>query len=218
MFGGGLDGSNEKKWKETEGRGSVAKCGKMSFEREGDCESLVRLSIYDGPMKTVEYIWVNIWSMLDSILSQNCKNTLPFCTVDQLVISAKVETLFYVILQGIRHGLYRLISDFKSMDMLLRDIYCLKLSEVEANSLKFKPEVCRGTEDFFVGRCHSNVYTMWKYYQKYIQGAICNECVVICRVFRRWCPVAPQLYSEMWCGNWMKPFVFAEVVVGLLMA
>ena len=86
----------KKKWKETEGRGSVVKCGKMSFEGEDDCENPVRLSIYDGPMKTVEYTWVNIWCMLDCNLLQNCKNTLPFCIVDQLVINAKVETLFYM--------------------------------------------------------------------------------------------------------------------------
>ena len=34
--------------------------------------------MYDYPIETVEYIWMNIWCMLDWILSQNCRNTLPF--------------------------------------------------------------------------------------------------------------------------------------------
>ena len=34
---------------------------------------------------------VNIWWILDWILSQNCRNTLPLHTVDQLVSSAKKQ-------------------------------------------------------------------------------------------------------------------------------
>ena len=41
------------------------KCREASFEGEGFCENPVGLSMYDGPMETVEYIWVNIWCMLD---------------------------------------------------------------------------------------------------------------------------------------------------------
>ena len=29
------------------------------------CENPMELSMYEGPMETVEYIWVNIWYMLD---------------------------------------------------------------------------------------------------------------------------------------------------------
>ena len=41
------------------------KCRETSFEGEGFCKNLVELSIYDGPMETVEYFSVNIWSMLN---------------------------------------------------------------------------------------------------------------------------------------------------------
>ena len=32
------------------------------------CEYPVRFSLNDGPMKSLEYMWVNIWSMLDWII------------------------------------------------------------------------------------------------------------------------------------------------------
>ena len=34
----------------------------------GVCENPVRFSLNDGPMETVEYMWVNIWCMLDWII------------------------------------------------------------------------------------------------------------------------------------------------------
>ena len=51
------------------------KCGESPFEWRGACENPAELFMYDDPMKTVEYIWVNIWCMLDWILSKNCRNT-----------------------------------------------------------------------------------------------------------------------------------------------
>ena len=72
------------------------KCGEMPFGEEKACENPVGLSMYDGPMETVEHIWANIWSMLDWILSQNRRNTLSLHTVDQLVKSAKNETLLWL--------------------------------------------------------------------------------------------------------------------------
>ena len=39
---------------------------------------------------------VNIWWMLDCILSQNCRNTLPLHTVDQLGSSAESERLLWL--------------------------------------------------------------------------------------------------------------------------
>ena len=49
---------------------------------EGTCQNPVRLSIYDGAMEAVDYIWVNIWCMLQAkldcwISSQGSKNTRP---------------------------------------------------------------------------------------------------------------------------------------------
>ena len=34
----------------------------------GACDNLVGLSKNDGPMETAEYIWMNIWCMLDWIV------------------------------------------------------------------------------------------------------------------------------------------------------
>ena len=41
----------------------MVKCGETlwSPQGEGACENSVRLSMYDGTMKTVKYMWVNIW-------------------------------------------------------------------------------------------------------------------------------------------------------------
>ena len=44
--------------------------------------------MYDGSIETVEYFWVNVSCMLDLVT-----NTLLLHTVDQLVRSAKNETL-----------------------------------------------------------------------------------------------------------------------------
>ena len=52
----------------TEGRGSIVKCGKTLLEERG-LQKPVGLSLYDGPIKTVRYIWVNIWCMLGWILT-----------------------------------------------------------------------------------------------------------------------------------------------------
>ena len=71
----------KKKWEYREKCGEVLFGGKMG----GDCENPVGLSMYDAPMETVEYIWVNIMCMLDWISSHNCRNTLPLHIVDQLV-------------------------------------------------------------------------------------------------------------------------------------
>ena len=65
-FGEGLEGSNEEKmerWKNV-----------VSF-KEWACEIPVGFPMCPS-IETVKYIWVNIWCMLDWILSQNCKNTL----------------------------------------------------------------------------------------------------------------------------------------------
>ena len=62
--------SNIKKGEETESRGYVVKCRKIPFLGggaevwevwvRGFCENPVGLSLYEGHMETVEYIWVNI--------------------------------------------------------------------------------------------------------------------------------------------------------------
>ena len=39
-------------------------CGETPFEEEGTCKNPVGLSMYDGHMEAVEYMWVNIWCML----------------------------------------------------------------------------------------------------------------------------------------------------------
>ena len=58
VFGGGLEGSNEEKMGEaTEGR---VKCREALLEWQGAFEDLVGLSMCDGMIETVKYIWVNI--------------------------------------------------------------------------------------------------------------------------------------------------------------
>ena len=52
--------------------------------------------MYDGPIETVECIWLNIWCILDCIWSESCRNTLLFHTVNQLVRRAKDEMLLCV--------------------------------------------------------------------------------------------------------------------------
>ena len=53
----------------------------------------VELSMCDGLIETVKYIWVNILYMLDWILSRNCRNSLHFQKAGQLTRSAKSQTL-----------------------------------------------------------------------------------------------------------------------------
>ena len=62
----------------------MVRCGETLFEEWGEraCENPVRLSMYDGTMETVDYMWVSIWCMLHAkldswILSQSCRNTCP---------------------------------------------------------------------------------------------------------------------------------------------
>ena len=60
----------------------MVRCGETLFEEGGTCETPMRLSMYDGAIETVDYMWVNIWCMLHAkldcwILSQSCRNTSP---------------------------------------------------------------------------------------------------------------------------------------------
>ena len=41
----------------TEGRGSAVKRREAAFEGGEVCKNPIGLSMYDGPMETVEYIW-----------------------------------------------------------------------------------------------------------------------------------------------------------------
>ena len=61
--------------------GSRFKCRKMGWpshrKKNFFKNDSVGLSMLDCLIETVKYIWVNISCMLDWILSQNCRNTLP---------------------------------------------------------------------------------------------------------------------------------------------
>ena len=76
----------------TEGRGSIVKCGKMLHEGKA-CENPVGWSSVWRSYKNCWIHLVNIWWMLDWMLSQNCRNTLSLHTVDQLASSAKSDRL-----------------------------------------------------------------------------------------------------------------------------
>ena len=43
----------------------------------GACGNPVGLTMYDSPAETVEYIWVDIWCMLDWILSSRLPRLNP---------------------------------------------------------------------------------------------------------------------------------------------
>ena len=80
--------------------GSRFKCGKMGkpshWKRNKNffVNNSVWLSICDRPIETVKCIWVNIWCMLDWILFQNCRNTLPLNTaVEQLGVQKRKTLL-----------------------------------------------------------------------------------------------------------------------------
>ena len=84
-FGGGLKVSNEEKM----GRQQKEEVlwwneGKHHLRKGGG-----------GLVKTL-WLSMNIWCMLDWILSQNCRNTLPLLIVDQLLRRAKYEMLLWL--------------------------------------------------------------------------------------------------------------------------
>ena len=59
--------NDEKMGRHQKGRGSIVKCGETPFKGE----VLVKItwdSLYDGAMETAEYMRVNIWCILDSLL------------------------------------------------------------------------------------------------------------------------------------------------------
>ena len=71
--------------KETEGKSSTVKWGETP-----KCENPVRFSLNDGPMETIEYMWVNIWCMLDWIIGF-CHKTAE---IHFLSISCSTFSLF----------------------------------------------------------------------------------------------------------------------------
>ena len=52
------------------------KCRKMGWTSKEEFfrNNSVGLSMYNGPIQTVKYIWVSIWCMLDWTFAQNCRN------------------------------------------------------------------------------------------------------------------------------------------------
>ena len=77
LFGGFLlGGSNTEKWGDHRTKNFFI-------------NNFVGLLICDGLIETVKYIWVNIWCILGWIFSQNCRNSLPSHTADQLAKRTK---------------------------------------------------------------------------------------------------------------------------------
>ena len=72
--------------------------------------------MFNGPIKTVERICVNMWCMLDWIWSQNCRNTPLLHTAGQLVRAQKMGGCLYIQL-GIRYRPDGAISDCQSWDI-----------------------------------------------------------------------------------------------------
>ena len=65
---------------------------------EGASENLVGFSIYDGPVETTEYMWVNIWCMLGWTVGF-CHKTaeMYLLTVDKPVRSAQNEMQLWLV-------------------------------------------------------------------------------------------------------------------------
>ena len=61
---------------------------------QGRCKNPVRLSMYDGPVETVEYMWMNIPCMLDWIIGFGQKTAeIHFLGMNKQLISAQNEML-----------------------------------------------------------------------------------------------------------------------------
>ena len=74
---------------------------------------------------------VNIWWMLDWLLSQNCRNTIPLQTVDQLASSTKNKRLLWLV--GIKYVKTRTYCEGKHLIAQCGEtrIYVLKGSRAE---------------------------------------------------------------------------------------
>ena len=75
----------------TEGSGFIVKCGETLSEGGGGL-----WKSHGWPYRNCWIHLVNIWWMFDWILSQNCRNTLPLHTVDQLASSANIKRLLWL--------------------------------------------------------------------------------------------------------------------------
>ena len=63
----------------------------------GTCKNPVRLSMYNGPMETVECMWVNIWCMLDWIIGFGHKTAeIHFLGMSVQLVSAQNQTLWWL--------------------------------------------------------------------------------------------------------------------------
>ena len=87
----------------------------------------VELSLTDGLIETVKYLWVNIWCTLDWIFSQNCRNSLPLHIFDQLgeeykTLDAVVPNKFLA--ANANTGSYQ-IEEYKNSSLALI-LHCLK--------------------------------------------------------------------------------------------
>ena len=63
-----FEGSNEEKRVGKKGKTFYSEMQGNVVRRGWVCENLIKLSMYDGPIETIEYIWVNISYILDWII------------------------------------------------------------------------------------------------------------------------------------------------------
>ena len=99
-----LGGSNAKKW-----GGSRKKNFFIS--------NYVGLSMCDGPIETVKYIWVNTWCILDWILPQDCRNTLPLHRTDQL--REECKNLDAIVPDQLLAALAHQVEEFKNSNLVV---------------------------------------------------------------------------------------------------
>ena len=99
-FRGSLEFLMKKNGEATEEKGSIVKCGENPSEG-GSWTFPGTLHVW----RSYRNSWihpVNIWWMFDWILSQNCRNTLPLFTVNQLASSANYERLLWLVMTYVK--------------------------------------------------------------------------------------------------------------------
>ena len=74
-----FEGSNEEKWVGNRRKKFYGEMQRNVIWGGGVCENPVGLSMYDGLMETIEYIWVNIWRMLELIIG--FRHTVNHCGI-----------------------------------------------------------------------------------------------------------------------------------------
>ena len=104
----------------------------------GVCENPVRFSLNDGPMETVEYMWVNIWCMLDWIIGF-CHKTaeihflgISCSTFSLFTFSLENSTLSAHVKPSLENNSSNLLISIGVIIKITVYIYSIKLNFIKA--------------------------------------------------------------------------------------